>query len=334
MIEILRSGPLNSVQDLGREGALRWGVGRAGAMDPAALRLGNILVGNAPGEAGVEAAIFPFEIRFGTECAFAVTGAAAAGTLDGAPLPPLWAARARPGQVLSLASPNLGVFAYVTFAGGLDVPPFLGSRSTDLKSGFGGMGGQPLRPGQKLELRDHGAAATVPDAGFGVSASAAPGLRRGGDGASLIRVIAAAEWPDFDGDSATAFTSEPWTVSRRVNRQGYVLSGPTLRLREPRELLSHGIVPGVVQVPPAGQPIVQMAEANTCGGYPKIATVIEADLWRLAQTRSGGLIRFEPVSWDEAVSAERDTEAQLEKLTASLSLARSGLGTGRSPESP
>ena len=323
MIEILRSGPLNSIQDLGRERALQWGVGRAGAMDPVALRIGNALLGNPDGEAGIEIAIFPFEIRLATGCAFALTGAETRASLDGSPLPPLWASRARAGQVLSLSASRSGTFAYVTFAGGLDISRRLGSCSTDLKSGFGGRDGQPLRPGQRLSLKDSAAAASVPATGLGASASAAPQPRRGPDGASLIRCIAAAEWPDFDDESARAFAAQAWTVSRQVNRQGYRLSGPALRLKAPRELLSHGLVPGVVQVPPDGQPIVQMAEANTCGGYPKIATVIDADLWRLAQTRSGETVRFELVSWDEAISAEQEQEAQLEALGASLDLARS-----------
>jgi biotin-dependent carboxylase-like uncharacterized protein len=316
VIRILRSAALNSVQDLGRARGRRWGVGKSGAMDPTALRIGNLLLGNDAGEAGIEIAIFPFELTFEVNTAFAITGASAQATLDGEPLPANWARRVKAGQTLTLQAPRHGVFAYLTFAGGLDIDEVLGARATDLKGRFGGLNGAALNAGQSLGLRDVDARTRVPAAGYGM----APGAVSQSAGA--LRVISAAEWEAFDEASRAAFTGEPWTVSREMNRQGYKLTGPTLNLIHPLELLSHGITPGVVQVPPAGQPMVQMAEANTCGGYPKLATIIDADLGRLAQTRPGEHVRFELVDWATGVAAGRALDRQLSDLDIALSTAR------------
>jgi biotin-dependent carboxylase-like uncharacterized protein len=321
LIRILRSGPLNTVQDLGRPGGRRYGVGRSGAMDPVALEIGNLLLGNPSDEAGVEIAIFPFEIAFEAACAFAVSGAGSA-SLDGRPLPAGWASRAEAGQTLRVDPTRNGVFGYLAFAGGLDVPLRLGARATDLKAGFGGAGGRPLATGDRVGLREPESRSRIPAHGYGAAGSALPAGASPVGGGGLLRVIPAAEWETFTDEAIAAFLGEPWTVSREVNRTGYKLSGPELKTRRPLELASHGIVPGIVQVPPAGQPIVQMADANTCGGYPKLATVIAADLWRLAQTRSGETVAFAAVSWEDAVAAERELERGLDELDSVLRLAR------------
>ncbi|MBV8684260.1 MAG: hypothetical protein JO111_15390, partial [Caulobacteraceae bacterium] len=127
------------------------------------------------------------------------------------------------------------------------------------------------------------------------------------------------------------FEGSRWTVSREVNRTGYRLSGPLLLTRAPLELLSHGLVPGVVQVPPSGQPIVQMADANTAGGYPKIATVIAADLWALAQARSGEVVGFDLVRWEEAIAAARELDRRLSDIDNALGAARERRRAGAPP---
>ena len=321
MIRILRSGPLNTIQDLGRPQGRRWGVSRGGAMDPVSLRAANALLGQGAGEAAIEVAIFPFELRCETDCAFAVTGAGTA-WLDGQVLPANWARRVSAGQILLLNQGPRGAFGYVAFAGGLDVAERLGSRATDLKGGFGGAGGKGLSPGQTLGLRASGQGASVPHDGYGVSRGALPAKRTGAAGETRLRAIAAAEWEAFTEEARQDFVGSTWTITREVNRTGYRLSGRQLRTRAPLELLSHGLVPGVVQVPPSGQPIVQMADANTAGGYPKIATVIAADLWALAQTRSGETVGFDIVSWEEAVAAGRELDRRLADIDKALRAAR------------
>ncbi|HEY2051440.1 MAG TPA: biotin-dependent carboxyltransferase family protein [Caulobacteraceae bacterium] len=321
MIRILRSGPLNTIQDLGRAEGRRWGVSRAGAMDPVALQVANALLGQEAGEAAIEVAIFPFELRFEAECAFAVTGAGAA-SLDGRALPANWAQRASAGQLLTLDQGPRGAFGYVAFEGGLNLPERLGSRATDLKGGFGGAGGKGLSSGQSLGLRAAASDAAFFIDGYGVSPGALPARRTGARGETRVRAIAAAEWEEFTDEARRLFETSTWTVSREVNRTGYRLSGPIMRTCAPLELLSHGLVPGVVQIPPSGQPIVQMADANTAGGYPKIATVIAADLWALAQTRSGEAVGFDLVSWEEAIDAAGELDRHLLAIDNALCAAR------------
>ncbi len=133
-------------------------------------------------------------------------------------------------------------------------------------------------------------------------------------GSVTVRVLPAAEHDGFDPASRAAFTGSDWEVGSEANRMGYRLSGPVLALERPVELFSHGIVPGIVQVPSNGQPIIQLADANTCGGYPKIAAVIEADLWRIAQAPVGARLRFVPTGQEAAVDALRAQAAWLADL--------------------
>ena len=296
MIEILTSGVLNTVQDGGRRGYLASGLSRCGAMDRLAYEAGNALVGNRQDEASIEIAFFPFRVRFGQATRFALTGAECGATLDGHLLPPFWTRVAAAGQVLSLGPPRRGARAYLAVAGGLALPPVMGSRATDAKGRFGGLEGRGLERGDRLATMQ---APTGPaDAGFGAVLPV--------EQAGPRRVIEAAEYDIFDDDSRHALTAADWTVSSDANRLGYRLNGPTLRPRRPLELFSHGIVPGILQVPANGQPMIQLADANTCGGYPKIATVIEPDLWRVAQARVGEKLRFVLIDLDAAVSALND----------------------------
>ena len=312
MIEILTTGAPNTVQDTGRRGLLSSGISRCGAMDRLALDAGNALLGNPAEAAGLEIALFPFRLRFGRDTRFALTGADCGATLDGRPLPPFWTRGAKAGQVLALAAPRRGARAYVTLAGGVLVRPVLGSRSTDLKGGFGGLDGRGFRRGDRLDLGDAPAGPAGPEAGFGavLPRSAVPI----GTDAVPVRVIAAAEYDAFDPASRAALTDSDWTVGAEANRMGYRLSGPTLAVIKPLELFSHGIVPGIVQVPSGGQPIIQLADANTCGGYPKIACVIDADLRRIAQTPVGARLRFVIAEAEEAVDALRRETAWLADL--------------------
>jgi allophanate hydrolase subunit 2 len=137
-----------------------------------------------------------------------------------------------------------------------------------------------------------------------------------------VRTLPGAEQNEFTDEARDLFFAREWVVTKDANRTGYRLQGPTLTLKRPLELFSHGIVPGTVQVPSSGQPIIQLADANTCGGYPKIATVIEADLWRLAQTRVGGRIRFAESSREAAIDALRDQATQMQDLRKTAQLVR------------
>lgn len=315
MIEIVETGPLNTIQDLGRPGYRNIGVTGSGAMDPLALTIGNILVGNAPEAAGIEVQTFPFRLRFTGRRVFAVTGADSRATLDGLKLPPWWAADAEEGQVLELLTPLRDARAYVSLAGGVDVAPVMGSRSTSLRGSFGGLCGRALAAGDKVAT---GATEPLflPKGGFGVVPPAVV-LKEifpvSEDGALLIRALPAGEH-DLFGADAERFWNQPWKISARSDRTGYRLSGDPIHPTDAVEMRSHGVVPGVIQVPPAGEPIVQMSDANTAGGYPKIAGAVEADLWRLGQARIGAMLRFVPSSHAEAKALEKALAAYVEDV--------------------
>jgi biotin-dependent carboxylase-like uncharacterized protein len=324
VIELLSSGMLSTVQDLGRLGHLRFGVGTSGAMDRLALQAGNLMLGNPATAAGIEVPVLPFQVRFLRDVDFAVTGADAAAKLDGLALAPWWTQRARAGQVLSLgdAGPGFrsGARSYLLLAGGVDVPVVLGSRSTQLRGQFGGHHGRALVKGDVLPGQQALALQGGPQAGFGVIPAdlALPQsdffAEQSQTAVTAMRVVPAAEYDNFDAASLQNFWGADWKISAQSDRYGYRLSGLALALRETMETRSHGIVPGVIQVPHSGQPIIQMRDAQPSGGYPKIGTVIEADLWRLGQARAGSLIRFVPCTYEEAVEALKPIEAYLAKV--------------------
>lgn len=321
MIEILSAGILNTVQDLGRPGWLASGVSIGGAMDRPALETANRLLRNPPGAAGLEVQLFPFRLRAHAPMLVAVTGADCEATIDGVWLPPWWAAPLGEGQTLALGPPRSGARAYLAFAGGIEVAAVLGSRSTDVRGGFGGLEGRGLSRGDRLTLGPADKPGRLGPAGLG----AVPPERLGdAEGPITLRTLPAAEFEAFTAEARQALFDARWTVTAEANRMGCRLSGPSLTLQSPRELLSHGIVPGTVQVPPAGQPIVQLTDANTCGGYPKIATVIEADLWRFAQAPAGSTLCFVPVDEDGALREMRAQARWMDELTT----ARTSLAGG------
>lgn len=317
MIEILSATALATVQDFGRFGSLGYGVGTSGAMDHLALALGNLLLGNPEDAAAIEIPLFPFEVRFTQDCAFAVTGAAGEATLDGQPLPPFWVAQAREGQVLNLGYPTSGSRAYLCLAGGVDVPSVLGSRSTQLRGEFGGLQGRALQQGDRILALRPGVSVAPTDFGV-VSPTQALPLER--DGLPAMRVLPAAEYECFLEESRAAFWAGEWKVTTQSNRYGYRLEGAPILPKAPMEVRSHGIVPGVIQVPHGGQPIIQMRDAQPSGGYPKFGTVIEADLWRLGQAPIGSKVRFIECSYAEAVAALEDNQRYLAEVSRLVDL--------------
>lgn len=326
MIEILTAGALTTIQDRGRQGCLRWGVGTAGAMDGLALAAGNILLGNDEGCAAVEVQIFPLKVRFDQDCAFALTGADCDARLDGAPLLPWFVHQARAGQELQLGTPRPGPArasrAYLCLRGGVDVPEVLHSRSTQMRGAFGGMQGRHLQRGDVLRPAASDSS-TISALGLVPPVFALPLVK---DGCPAVRVLPAAEYECYTPQSLEAFWQQEWKITPQSDRYGYRLSGEALQASAPLEMRSHGIVPGVIQVPPDGQPIVQMRDAQPTGGYPKIGTVIEADLWRLGQAPIGSRVRFVLTSWEEALDALAEAQTWLTNATRQVSLFRTTKG--------
>jgi antagonist of KipI len=287
-VEVLEGGLLTTVQDEGRPGYRRLGVSGAGAVDPPALRRANAALGNAPGAAALECTASGPSLLFLRPTRFALAGADLGAVLERADLGPWPVPRgtpvlARAGNVLAFSGRRQGFRAYVGFSGGVAVAPVLGSRSTDLVAGFGGLQGRPLRRGDLLELGAPPAPAAPPPQPEGELADDV-----------VVRVVLGPQAGHFTPPALERLLGEAWTVGPASDRVGCRLQGPRLEHAGPTEIASDGMVPGAIQVPPDGQPIVMLADGPTTGGYPKPATVVTSDLARLAQLLPGrSRIRFQ-----------------------------------------
>ena len=302
MIRVLSAGLLTTVQDLGRPGLGALGVPRGGAADAHALRLGNLLLGNDAGAAALEATLAGPELVFEEPALVALAGAPFDARLDGEPVPPWEAFEVGAGARLYVGRALSGARAYLCVRGGLDVPAVLGSRSTDVATGFGGHEGRPLGPGDVLPV----GSAPRPPRGRRVAAAAArwSGPRRD------LRVTAGPQAGLFTRETLAAFRERSFRVSASSSRTGVRLEGEPLAAPA-GSLVTEGVVPGAIQVPPSGLPIVLLVEHPATGGYPKIGSVISADLSALAQLRPAEEVRFAPVSLEEARRLLLDREARL-----------------------
>ena len=307
MLKILRSGLYTSVQDTGRYGLRQSGVSRCGALDKPSLITANLLVGNEPDAAALEITLGQFSVKFTRDGWFALTGAACEATLDGKPVWAGWRLPVVAGQTLELKRPLYGIRSYLAVAGGIDVPKVLGSHSTDLKVGIGGLEGRRLKDGDSLKLLPATRNFREPQ-----GVKQLPYSNR-------IRALPGPEYQEFDSASQENFWRAPWQLSPQSNRMGYRLQGQPLVRTTQRELMSHGLLPGVVQVPHNGQPIVLMNDAQTTGGYPRIACIIEADMYQLAQIPLGQPIHFVSCTLEEALKAREDQRRYFEQLTWRLS---------------
>lgn len=273
MLTVIKAGLASSIQDGGRFGLAQYGVGRCGALDFPAMQTANILVGNDKNQAVIEVTQGNALLRFEQSCWFALTGADCQSRLSGQRVATGWRYYARAGQTLHLQSPLRGMRSYLAVSGGFDLPEVMGSQSTDLNAGFGGFQGRFLQNGDTLPL---GHASQQLECSIGVRQ-----LLWG----NRVRVIPGPEFKQFTNDSQQAFWRTGWTLTAQSNRMGHRLQGRGLKFSHREELLSHGVLPGTIQVPPSGQPVILLADAQTTGGYARIGQVIECDLYHLAQLR-------------------------------------------------
>ncbi|MDQ5851762.1 MAG: biotin-dependent carboxyltransferase family protein [Chloroflexota bacterium] len=304
-IEILAGGIQTTVQDLGRTGYRAAGVPLSGAMDRLALAAANLLVGNDRGAACLETLLGGLALRFLRPCVISVTGGDLQPEVDGAPLGAWAAARVEQGAVLAFAGRRGGARAYLAVAGGLLVPRVLHSASTYLPGGWGGYHGRALHAGDLLETGANGRGKSNVDRWL------PPEHRPGYSSFPTLQCVAGPHQALFPPETLATFFGRSYTLSPASDRMGYRLAGPTLHAAASANLASAGVLPGTVQVPPHGQPILLMADAQSTGGYPIIATVIGADLPLAAQLLPGDRVRFRAVSVSEAVAAARRQHAVL-----------------------
>ncbi len=308
-VRIVKSGMLTTVQDQGRVGYQQFGVSVSGVMDSRAAALANLLVGNDPQEAVLECTLLGPQIQFQTVNYFAVTGADLSPVLDGHPVSVYCAIRAEAGQILRFGTPRRGCRAYIAFAGGMDLPAVMGSRSTYLRAELGGFQGRKLADGDVIPFR-------APKRNLiGVYRTTYPidtiPLKE-----FVLRVILGPQDDYFTAHGLETFFSQTYTVTPESDRMGCRLDGPEIRHKTASDIISDGIAFGAIQVPSSGKPIIMLADRQSVGGYTKIANVITADLRLLAQLKPGDHVRFKEVSVHYGQSLYLQQKAELEKLAA------------------
>jgi biotin-dependent carboxylase-like uncharacterized protein len=306
VLEILRPGLQSTVQDAGRQaGAL--GVPGGGAADPPSLRLANALVGNPANAAALEVTLAGPTLRFDADALLALCGAPFAATLDSQPFP-LWrAVQVGAGQTLGIGGTARGARAVLAVRGGLQGEKAFGSRSTDLRSGFGGLGGRALRAGDQLAWFSLPPA--TPPRAFLSPTLATP---TGPD--VELRVLTT---PEATPDLLAALIGTPFTVSSQTDRMGARLEEAIPAPHDPNRV-SLPNVPGAVQLPPDGRPILLLPDAGTHGGYPTPLIVASANLPRLGQLRPGDQVRFQTVTLQEAHAALKRQERDIRQAEAAL----------------
>ena len=325
--QILRAGPLATVQDLGRFGRREIGVGRGGASDPFAASVANLLVGNEEETALIEITLGNFRIRFGDERVIAWCGGAFQTQVGQENVPAGHAFLARVGEELVANAPQIGCRMWLAISGGINVPSILGSRSTDLRAGFGGLEGRALRDGDELPLgamsaRNRAYARTLRHQPLSTWSAQrewiSPAVHH-----PILRIVRGVDWTRFDVSAHRDLTSEKFIVTPEADRMGVRLDGPELKRKESRDLLSEAVAPGTMQVPPNGKPILLLGDCQTIGGYPKIAHVITVDLPIATQLCHGDEVRFQEISLSEAHSLLLQRQEDLDRFRIGLDLRNS-----------
>jgi len=320
-VEVVKPGLLTTLQDAGRPGFAQLGIGCAGAFDAPALRIANALCGNPRNACALEIALLGPTLRSHTATWIAVTGAPIPFRINGADQP-MWApVFVTPGSTVELGAMRSGCRSYLAVRGGFDVTPVLGSRSTDVNAQLGPLAGRPLRAGDVVEM------------GSGSFFSRNSSTRNSEnishwrldsrpwfpeEAPATLRLLPGSHFDKLTEISCKLLFSETFAVQADSNRVGLRLSGPALEFGEPIEMVSEGCVPGILQLPPSGQPIAFGPECPVSGGYPRIGQVTAVDMPRLAQRRPGDALRFTPCTFDDALRALRERERVLTRLETGI----------------
>ena len=315
-VEILKPGLQTTVQDEGRVGVYAAGMPPSGAMDKHAYRVGNMLVGNPPGTAGLEMTYLGIELQFTERSVFAVTGAEMSPRLNDEEIETWRSYAAGAGDRLSFGYLSAGARTYLSFAGGIDVPEYVSSRSTYTLVGLGGFEGRAVAAGDALPI------------GAGVDGT--PGkyvpedLRPAYPGETELRVVVGLASYRLEPESLAALLGSDWTITTDANRVGYRYRGPELHFVErvqpvgagsdPSNVVDFGYPVGSIQVPGGIEPICLLNDAVTGGGYATVATVISVDLGLLGQSKSNETTRFVEVGLEDALDARRHEREGLAEI--------------------
>lgn len=306
--QVLSPGAQTTVQDQGRHGVRHLGVARAGAMDPVALAMANRLVGNDEGDAGLEIALQGPRLRLPGACRIALTGATLPAWWNEVPLP-MGRPVDLPAGDLRLGAPRGGLRSWLAVSGGFDTPVVLGSRSTDLRGGFGGHEGRALRADDRLPVgngRDRARSRIPAFPSWWIDVDDPWTADR-----HVLRYVSSSH------PSAPALSAHGWRTHADSNRQGLRLTGTVLPSTA-ADGVSEPVAVGTLQLPPDGQPILLLADAQTVGGYPRLGHVIACDLGRAAQLRPGEPVHFEPVTLEQARLLARQHAHRLARVRLAI----------------
>jgi len=293
LFRVIKPGFFTTVQDLGRYGFLKYGVPISGAMDEFSLKLANMLVGNNLSGACLEITVLGPELEVLHDAQIAVAGGDILVRVNGQGAPMWQTVSVKRGDVLSLGKVHAVCRAYLAVRGGIDVPPVLGSWSTYVRCEMGGIHGRQLKVDDVIEGFD---TAQPLDFCLSVQEDFVPRF----SSEVNVSVVLGPQLESFTKKGVETFLSSPYAVTIEADRMGYRLEGPVIERGEQVATISEAILPGSVQVPPNGKPIMTMKDAQTTGGYPKIAIVISSDLPILGQLKPNDWIRFQEIPLAEA----------------------------------
>ncbi|MEJ6473904.1 biotin-dependent carboxyltransferase family protein [Pseudoalteromonas piscicida] len=304
MLEVIKPGPLSSVQDLGRHGLRHLGVSQAGVLDPIALKLANTLLANDENTAAVEITIGLCEFIFHAPVNFVITGADLNACVNDAPIYPGWRYAANAGDKLTFKQSREGLRAYLVVEGGfINLDKQLESYSTDLMAEFGGVNGRPLQPGDTLMYRPSKAKVT--------QGAFLPSYEK------LIHFIPGPHVELVSPQTLEVLNSTIWKVHSNSNRMGIRLSHHEA-LTHHQSIATQAVHPGVIQLPPNGEPIILLNDCQTTGGYPIIGVITQADMRHLSQLGAGDCIHLKSTSMTDAAKESHRVQSHLNQLRLAL----------------
>lgn len=292
VFNVIKPGLFTTIQDMGRHGYLKYGVPISGAMDTFSFVTANLLVGNNANAACLEVTFVGPELQASTETQIAITGGEISPKINGQDVPMWQTINVREGDIISFGKMESGARAYLSVRGGINAPVILGSRSTYVRGGFGGINGRQLKTGDVIE-------------GFGLPPIShvyllpkelIPEFKS----PFKVHVILGPQKDMFTKRGLNTLLSSQYRITAEADRMGYHLEGPKIEHKEKAEIISDALLPGAIQVPKDGQPIILMRDAQTTGGYPKIAAVITPDVSLLGQAKPNDVIIFSEISISQA----------------------------------
>ncbi|URZ07850.1 5-oxoprolinase subunit C family protein [Clostridium felsineum] len=322
-IEVLKSGLLTTVQDIGRYGFQNQGILVSGAMDIYAMRLSNILVGNDENEGVIEVTLMGPQLRLEKGTLLAITGGDLSPTLDNEPVSMYRPIYLKKDSILKFGAVKSGCRSYIAFAGGMDLKKVLESKSTYLRGGIGGFKGRALKNGDIININKEKSKVAFriirglkDNNNFKIASWYVKKEKLSNE----LRVVRGVQFDLFNKKSREDFFASDFEVTPSSDRMGYRLIGKKLSLKKEFEMLSEAISLGAVQVPRDGNPIILLADRQTTGGYPKIAQVVQVDLYKIAQMKPKAKISFKEISLEEAEKLYFQREKYIRDVKMSIGL--------------